>query len=236
MDDQIRTDTHTKRSTRLHRTCPTADTRDMEGMRYPPTTNTQRPRHKRPPTEGHSGRRAHIWTSIFPRVKPWSPQSGLWNNSQTAAKLCWGEGEDCRFRAGGGGGSRGTFVFKEESESVWVWFLMCWGPNDCSRRLVTRRWCVVNRVTAALGNRDARRTTVLVPRPSAMCSRTLGRREKGMGGGGSFEPPYPAGGGPHDGALITWQSEDQSWVRNRAAKRRQRKKVETISPMIFTAK
>ena len=46
-----------------------------------------------------------------------------------------------------------------------------------------------------------------------------------MGGGRSFELPYPQGGGgsrergSRDRTFIKWQCEDQSWLRNRAARR-----------------
>ena len=53
---------------------------------------------------------------------------------------------------------------------------------------------------------------------------------KGIAGrAASFEPPYPRGRGlgwvgergSLDRALIKWQREDQSWLRNRATKRRE---------------
>ena len=68
--------------------------------------------------------------------------------------------------------------------------------------------------------------------PSVAPARSQGRREKGLrgGGGGAFEPPYPRGRaegvrdrGPRDTAVTKWQSEDQSWLRNQAAKRPKRK-------------
>ena len=48
------------------------------------------------------------------------------------------------------------------------------------------------------------------------------------GGGGGRER------GSRDRALLKWQSEDQSWLRNRAAKRPKRKKFEaSFSPEIY---
>ena len=42
--------------------------------------------------------------------------------------------------------------------------------------------------------------------------------------------------GSRDRALIKWQSEDQSWLGNGAAKRPERKKKQTKSPKIFPSK
>ena len=62
------------------------------------------------------------------------------------------------------------------------------------------------------------------------------RARAGGGGGGSFESLYPKAGwsqgkGPPHRAHVKWQSEDQSWLRNWAAKRREPKKFKNqVSP------